>query len=222
MKKWTTVDRTTTPDGKALSLEEHDGDYTIRLDGAVLMTTRQHASEEKAAELACAHLGTKRGARVLIGGLGFGFTLKAALAAAGPEARVTVAELLEPVIAWNRNPALPLAAAALTDPRVTVAPRDVGDLIREASGGFDAIVLDVDNGPAALTLDGNLRLYSTAGLRSMYAALRPRGCVAIWSVNPDAEFVRAMARAGFRAESRTVRSRPGSGSRHTIFLGWAN
>ena len=124
MKKWTTVDRTTTADGKTLSLEEHDGDYTFRIDGAIIMTTRQHASEEKAAELACAHV-NGRDARVLIGGLGFGFTLKAALAAVGPRSRVTVAELLEPVIAWNSNPALPLAATAMRDTRVTVALRDV-------------------------------------------------------------------------------------------------
>jgi spermidine synthase len=220
MKKWTTVERTSTADGKLLTLEEHDGDYTFRIDGAIIMTTRQHASEEKAAELACAHVKGKD-ARVLIGGLGFGFTLKAALAAVGRGSRVVVAELLDPVIEWNRKPELPLAAPAMADPRVTVALRDVCEFIRDSPGGFDAIVLDVDNGPAALIAEQNRWLYTVEGLRSMYAALRPKGCVAIWSVNPSAEFVRAMKTVGFRAEAQTVRARPTSGARHTIFLGWA-
>ena len=149
MKKWTTVDQALTPDGKTISLNEHDGSYAIRVAGIPLMSTRQHASEEKLAELACARVREIRRARVLVGGLGFGFTLKAALAALAADATVVMAEILGSVIAWNRNPAFPLAAEALADPRVVVLQQDVGEVIREARGSFDSIILDVDNGPAA-------------------------------------------------------------------------
>src|ERR1017187_6670302 len=165
MKKWTTLERALTPDGKTISLHEHDGSYTIRVDGAVLMSTRQHGSEEKIAELACAHLKGKRRARVLIGGLGFGSTLKAALSAVAPDATVVVAEILAAVIAWNRNPSFPLAAAAMADPRAIVLQQDVFEAIRQQRNSFDSIVLDVDNGPGALTTDGNDRLYRFAGLQ---------------------------------------------------------
>jgi spermidine synthase len=185
----------------------------------MLMSTRQHASEDLLAELGCAHLRKKRGARVLIGGLGLGFTLKAALAALAPDAAVVVAELLEPVIVWNRNPAFHLAADAMADPRVTVVNQDVGDAIRGARGSFDSIMLDVDNGPAAMSADRNNRLYDNAGLRSARAALRPGGCLAIWSVAPDTTFEKIMAGAGFLVEVRSCRSRPNSGRKHTLFLG---
>lgn len=221
MKKWTHVDATKTPDGRTLTLDEHDGEYTIQVDGSVLMATRQHWSEEKAAEMACAHVKTKPSARVLIGGLGFGFTLKAALASVGPSAKVVVAEILEAVIEWNRRPDLPLARIAMEDPRVEIVLRDVNDVIREGRGGFDAIVLDVDNGPAALTADSNRRLYSPSGLRAVREALRPEGCVAFWAAAPDDPFKAAMAMAGFRVETRVVRAHPNGGRKHTIFLGWA-
>jgi spermidine synthase len=219
MKKWTTVDQALTPDGKTISLHEHDGSYMIRVDGVPLMSTRQHASEEKLAELACSHLRGIRGARVLIGGLGFGFTLRAALAALGADAAVVVAEILGAVIAWNRNAALPLAADALADPRVTVLQQDVGEVIREGRGSFDAIILDVDNGPAALSTDGNRGLYDSTGLRNARAALRPDGCLALWSVAPDLEFERRMMQAGFRVEVQRCRSHVSSGRWHTLFLG---
>jgi spermidine synthase len=219
MKKWTTVDQALTPDGKTISLHEHDGSYMIRVDGVPLMSTRQHASEEKLAELACSYLRGIRGARVLIGGLGFGFTLRAALAALGADAAVVVAEILGAVIAWNRNAALPLAADALADPRVTVLQQDVGEVIREGRGSFDAIILDVDNGPAALSTDGNRGLYDSTGLRNARAALRPDGCLALWSVAPDLEFERRMMQAGFRVEVQRCRSHVSSGRWHTLFLG---
>ena len=139
MKKWTTVDKTLV-DGKTISLDEHDGSYTIRVDGAALMSTRQHGSEEKIAELACAHLKGKRRARVLIGGLGFGFTLKAALSAVGPDATVVVAEILAAVIAWNRNPSFNLAVVAVADPRVIVLQQDVIEVIRQERSGFDTLL----------------------------------------------------------------------------------
>lgn len=219
MKKWTSVDKALTAGGKTISLHEHDGDYTIRVDGATLMSTRQHGSEEKIAELACAHLKAKRRARVLIGGLGFGFTLKASLAALAPDATVVVAEILAAVIAWNRNPSFHLAADGLEDPRVIVLHRDVLEVIGEARGGFDSIILDVDNGPAALSTDGNCRLYGRAGLQSARTALRPGGCLAFWSAAPDPAFEKLMTGAGFTVEVRSCRSRSNSGRRHTLFLG---
>ena len=132
MKKWTLVDQALTPDGKTISLHEHDGSYTIRVDGIELMSTRRHGSEEKIAELACAHVRGKRGARVLIGGLGFGSTLKAALATVAADAGVVVAEILGAVIAWNRNASLPLAADAMKDPRVRVVRPRYGGTIRSS------------------------------------------------------------------------------------------
>jgi len=219
VKKWTSVDKTLTPDGKTISLHEHDGSYTIRVDGAALMSTRQHGSEEKIAELACAHLKGKRRARVLIGGLGFGFTLKAALSAVGPDATVVVAEILAAVIAWNRNPSFNLAFVAVADPRVFVLQQDVIEVIRQERSGFDSIILDVDNGPISLSTDGNDRLYDHAGLRLARIALRPAGCLAFWSAAPDPAFKVLMTRAGFIVDVQGCRSRSNSGCRHTLFLG---
>ena len=219
MKKWIRVDQALTADGKTISLDEHDGSYAIRVDGIPLMSTRQHTSEEKLAELACEHVRGMRRARVLIGGLGFGFTLRAALAAVAGDATVVVAEMLAAVIAWNRNPAFPLASDALADPRVTVTQQDVVEVIREARESFDSIILDVDNGPAALSTGGNGRLYDSAGLKNARAALRPAGCLAVWSVAPDPAFERLMAQAGFTVEARRSRSHGSSGRWHTLLLG---
>jgi len=224
VKKWTSVAKARTLDGKTLALEEHDGSYTIRVDGIELMCTRQHFSEEKLAELACEHLKGKRNARILVGGLGFGFTLRSCLSAVGTDANVVVAEIFTAVIDWNRNPAYHLAADAMADPRVTIVQQDVASVIRQAgmgSGaeGFDSIILDVDNGPTALSTDGNYRLYDDAGLRIAREALRPDGCIAFWSRNPDRPFQKRMIGAGFDVDVRGCRSRPHSGSWHTIFLG---
>jgi len=219
MKKWTCLDKTLTPDGKTISLNEHDGTYSIRVDGADLMSTRRHASEEKVAELACAHAAGLHGARVLIGGLGFGFTLKAALSTLAADATVTVAEILPAVVAWNRNPAYPLAADAMADPRTIVLRKDVGEVIRESRGSFDSIVLDVDNGPSALSTSGNHRLYDYKGLQLARAALRPGGCVAFWSAAPDPAFEELLGRAGFEVDVRRCRPHANSGGWHTIFLG---
>ena len=219
MKQWTTLDRALTPDGQTISLHEHDGSYAIRVDGVPLMSTRQHASEEKLAELACAHVRGIGRARVLIGGLGFGFTLRAALGAVATDATVVMAEILGAVIAWNRNPAFPLAADVLADPRVTVRQQDVAEVIRQARDSFDSIILDVDNGPAALSTGGNRRLYDAAGLHNARAALRPAGCLAVWSVAPDPAFERRMVQSGFTLEVRRCRSHVSSGRWHTLFLG---
>lgn len=219
MKKWTLVDQSLTADGKTVSLVEHDRHYYIRIDSAELMSTRQHGSEERIAGLACAHLKNKRRARVLVGGLGFGFTLKAALAALGPDAVVVTAEILPAVIEWNRNPAFPFAASALADSRVTVLQQDVAEVIRDGTGAYDSIILDVDNGPAALTSEGNARLYDKAGLRTVHTALKVGGCAGFWSAAPDVRFEKALAQAGFAVETHRCRSRGDSGGWHTLFLG---
>ena len=207
------------PDGKIVALDEHDGSYSVRVGGAELMSTRRHASEENLAELACAHTTGISEARILIGGLGFGFTLQAALGVLGPDAIVIVAEILGAVIAWNRDPSLPLAAEAMNDPRVMVLEKDVADVIGESSRAFDSIILDVDNGPDALSTGGNGRLYSTEGLRMSRNALRAGGCLGIWSAAPDAAFERTMAAAGFSVETQRCQARVKAGSWHTIFLG---
>jgi spermidine synthase len=218
LKKWTLVDRATTPDGTAISLHEHDGEYAIRAGGAELMSTRRHASEERIAQLACAHLRAIRGARVLVGGLGFGFTLKAALSAVAADATVVVAEILAAVIAWNRNLPLHPAGDALTDGRVVVLQQDVGEVIRDAHGSFDSIIIDVDNGPAALSMAGNHRLYSYEGLQLTYAALRPGGRAAFWSAAPDRAFERLLARAGFAVKAHRSRAHSNSGAWRTLFV----
>ncbi len=219
MKKWTTIDTALMPDGKTISLREHDGTYAIRVDSAELMSTRRYASEVKLAELACAHLRGIRGARVLIGGLGFGFTLQAALSALTPDASVTVVELFAAVIAWNKNPAFPLAAAALADPRVVLLQKDVRDTIQESPGIFDSIILDVDNGPAALSTAENQRLYDSEGLDAAFAALRPCGCLAVWSAAPDLGFEKLMRRAQFDVGVQRTRAHANSGGWHTLFIG---
>lgn len=220
MKKRNLLEQTSAPDGTVISLGEHDGIYSIRAGTVELMSTRRHASEEDIARLACAHLKEKRCARVLIGGLGFGFTLKAALACLEPDAFVVTAEILAAVIQWNRNPAYPLAGPAMADPRATILQQDVVEVIRGSAGAFDAIILDVDNGPAALTTEGNARLYDDRGLRLIRAALRPGGCAAFWSGTPDAAFEEALTRAGFAPETHRCRAHVRSGPRHTVFVGW--
>ena len=219
MKRWICLETALMPDGQIISLNEHDGSYSVRINGAELMSTRRHASEEKLAELACAHAAEIRGARVLIGGLGFGFTLKAALSSLRGDAAVVVAEIQAAVIAWNRNPSLPLASDALADARVTVLREDVREVIGKNPGGFDSIILDVDNGPAALSTEGNRRLYDLEGLHMARGALRPKGCLAVWSAGPDAAFGKLLARAGFRVEVQRCRAHAKSGGWHTVFLG---
>jgi spermidine synthase len=218
LKKWTLIDQSLTPEGKTISLSEHDGTYSIRIDSAELMSDRRHSSEEKIAELACAHVRTKPRARILVGGLGMGFTLKAALGALAPDAVVIAAEIMPAVIAWNRNPALPFGSAATSDPRVTILAEDVVNVIRNSPACFDSIILDVDNGPAALSAPGNARLYDEAGLRLTLAALKPGGCAGFWSAAPDTAFQRLLARAGFSVEVHRCRSHPNTGPWHTLFI----
>jgi spermidine synthase len=211
LKKWNLIDESLTPAGKAITLWEHDGSYAIRVGAEELMSTRQHASEEKLAELACAGVKEKRRARVLVGGLGFGFTLRAVLAAVAKDTEVVVAELLGAVVKWNRDPALPLGSTALADRRVNVVEHDVVGVIGSVRGHFDCVILDVDNGPVALTAQGNAMLYSDDGISMIRASLRPGGCAAFWSAGSSGRFEKTLTRGGFTVTVERVGS-------HRIFL----
>ena len=219
MKPFECLEQATAPDGTVLTLNRHDADYLVRADGVELMSTRRHHSEERLAELACAPLHDVPGAHVLVGGLGLGFTLRAALRVLAADATVVVAELVAAVIAWNENPDYPLAGAALRDPRVTLRHADVVDVVHESAGRYDAILLDVDNGAAPLTTAGNARLYHDAGIRAAVAAPRPGGRLAYWAAEDDRGFERALRRAGLTVEVTRERAHATSGPRHTLYVG---
>jgi spermidine synthase len=207
-----------TPDGTVLQLYRHDGAYLIRADGVELMSTRRHLSEDKLAEVACAPLATKPKARVLIGGLGLGFTLREALRHLGPDAEVVVAELVAEVIEWNANPAYALSAEAMADPRVRIVHEDVSKVLRNNVGGFHAIMLDTDNGPEGMIMKENSRLYATRGIAATMAALKPEGTIAYWSVGDDPGFVRALENAGLDVKAMKVRAHATSGPFHTLYI----
>ena len=218
MKKLERLAEARTPDGTVLVLFRHDGDYLIRADGAELMSTRHHRSEDQLAALACEPLRETAGARVLIGGLGLGFTLLAALRVLPSDARVVVAELVRAVIDWNENPAYDLAGAALRDERVALRHADVAQVLRESPGTFDAVMLDVDNGPDPMTTSGNGSLYTDTGVRMTSAALRPGGCIVYWSAQDDRKFERTLRRAGLTVETARVWSHGTAGALHTLFV----
>jgi spermidine synthase len=199
-------------------LYQRDVEFVIRVGAIALMSSAAHGSEEDLAEFACSRIAGRVGARVLVGGLGMGFTLAAALRSLAADARVEVVELVPAVVEWNRGPLAHLAGRPLEDARVTVWEGDVVERIRGAREAFDAIVLDVDNGPDAFTVAGNDRLYSPAGLRASLAALRDGGVLGVWSVAPDREFTRRLSQAGFASEAQLVRARRGKGGRHTLWL----
>lgn len=219
MKPTRLLDQATTPDGTPLALYEHDGDFSIRVGGVPLMSTRQHHSEERLAELACAGLRDRRRAAVLIGGLGLGFTLRETLRHVAADATVVVAELIPAVIAWNRDPTFGLAADVIDDPRVEIVTGDVADLLDASPGRFDRIMLDVDNGASALTAAANRGLYSARGLGTARAALRSGGRIAVWSADADPLFVSRMEKAGFAVEVCKARTHTTSGGWNSIFVG---
>ncbi len=209
--------------GEELRLYSRGGDFMILLDRAELMSTRMTGSEEALAVMTCERLGKRprqrQGPHLLIGGYGMGFTLRAALAALGDDARITVVELVPEIIDWARGPMATLMAGCLDDPRVTLVQGDVGAVIAGASSAYDAILLDVDNGPDGLTRTDNNRLYSVRGLAAAKRALAPGGVLAIWSAAPDPVFVRRLASSGFRTEEVVVRARSnGKGPRHVIWF----
>lgn len=207
-----------TPDGTRLDFYRHDGAYLIRADGVELMSTRRHHSEDRLAEVACNPLRDTVDARVLIGGLGLGFTLRAALRSLGPDATIVVAELVAEVIAWNANPAYNLSAEALADPRVRVVNDDVVNVLRANPAGFDAIMLDTDNGPDGMIMQESARLYSAVGVARTIGALRPGGVIVYWSVGDDPQFVTALRHAGREVETLRVRAHETSGPMHTLYV----
>lgn len=221
MKPTVLLGTATIPDTRSqLLLYEHDGNYSITIPGrGELMNSRTHGSEKALADLSCAHLQHGDRARLLIGGLGMGFTLAATLQAVGPGAEVVVAELVPEVVDWNRDVLGEAAGHPLADPRCSVHIGDVGDILRQPGSGFDAIILDVDNGPGAMIRAANDWLYGPAGLAAIARALRPAGVLSVWSAGPDRRFVKRMTRAGFRVDERIVRPhRAGKGARHCIWI----
>src|SRR3569833_2881662 len=205
MKPMERLGEARTPKGSRIELYRHDGSYLLRADGIELMSSRRHLSEDRLAEVACAPLADKPNVRVLIGGLGLGFTLREALRVLGADAEVVVAELLAEVIAWNADPSYGISVEAMRDPRVQVKQDDVVNVLRDNRGGFDAIMLDTDNGADGMLMSDNAPLYKNSGVSDTVAALRPGGAIVYWSVSDDPKFVRGLRRAGLNVVSFFVR-----------------
>lgn len=220
MVPWELLASAPVPGGTGeLSLYKRGEEFSIRVGNRELMNSRVHGSEESLAELASARIAERPQPRILIGGLGMGYTLAAALRRIGAAGRVVVAELVPAVVTWNRGPLSGLAGRPLEDERVTVREADVARILQEERGAYDAILLDVDNGPEGLVREGNDWLYARPGLEAALAALRPSGVLAVWSSGPNRVFAQRLRRVGFvveefRAHARDVRG----GRRHTIWL----
>lgn len=213
------IDTARIPGGDELRLFRRGADFMIVLDRNELMSSRMSGSEEALATMTCERLGDRPAPHMLIGGYGMGFTLRAALARLDAKARLTVAELVPEIIAWARGPMAALAAGCLDDPRVILRERDVAELIAEGAGAYDAILLDVDNGPDGLVRLANDRLYAPSGLALARAALKPGGVLAIWSAGSDAVFARRLAKSGFAVDEVVVKARSnGKGPRHVIWF----
>lgn len=206
-------------EGRELGLYQRGSDYFIKIVGGQdLMNTRAHASEDALGTIACKGLREKTAARVLIGGLGMGFTLAASLKALATDAQVVVAEIVPGVVEWNRGVLGSFAGRPLDDPRTQIHAVDVTELLKNERAGFDAVVLDVDNGPDGLTRASNEWLYSREGLSVLFEALRPGGALAIWSAGPDRAFTRRLRAARFGVEEIPVRAHGGKGARHVIWI----
>ena len=218
MKRHERLGEAFTPTGSRLELIRHDGAYLIRADGIELMSTRRHLSEDRLAEVACAQVATVPNARVLIGGLGLGFTLRAALRLLPPEAEVVVAELVAEVIAWNANPDYALSAEAMRDPRTRVVHDDVVNVLKANPEGFNAIMLDTDNGPDGMLMADNAPLYSRLGIETTKAALRPGGTLAYWSVGEDRAFANALRQSRLTVETLLVRAHETAGPMHMLYV----
>lgn len=221
MDRWITIKSTTIPGSDTeLTLSQCNDDFAIRVSGLTgdLMNSRRHHSEDALAEFACTRLGAIENAQILVGGLGMGFTLAAVLKTVGVSAEVTVAELVPAVVEWNRDLLGRCAGRPIEDSRTRVHLGDVADLLKQRADKFDAILLDIDNGPEPMTHSDNEWLYSPAGLKRIYEKLRPEGIVTIWSARADQAFTNRLKKTGFNVQLRTVRARPGKGSRHTIFV----
>ncbi len=220
MKPWILLDVAQVPgDESELRLYRRDEEFSIRAGNRELMNSRVHGSEDALGELACAKIAERPRPRVLIGGLGMGYTLRAALHGLGAQGRVIVAELIPAVVAWNLGPLGELAGHPLRDDRVTVREVDVAVILRAEQLAYDAILLDVDNGPKGFTRKGNDWLYAKGGLSAVFAALRPGGLLAVWSAGPDRAFSDRLRKSGFTVEEVCVRARDArSGARHTIWI----
>jgi spermidine synthase len=220
MKPWELLGETVTADGTTLTLTRHDRELVILANGRPLMSSRMHGSEEALATFGCHRARTLEAPCVLVGGLGMGFTLRAALDLLPRAATVVVGELVPAVVEWNRGPLGPLADHPLSDSRVQIVEGDVGATLRASRSRFDAILLDVDNGPTALTATHNEDLYNDRGISSARAALRPGGTLAVWSSREDRRFEQRLRYGGFEVKTERVRARlKKGGPQHVIFLG---
>jgi spermidine synthase len=220
LRPWELLGQSRTPDGEDLSLTRQGNELVILAGGKPLMSSRMHGSEEALASLGCHTVRQRSQPCVLVGGLGMGFTLRATLDLLPADAVVVVAELVPAVVDWNRGPLGPLAGHPLEDPRVRVEVGDVATTLRASRRRFDAVLLDVDNGPKAFTATDNTRLYSDEGLAAAHAALTDGGVLAVWSAWDDRRFEQRLRFAGFTVTVERVRARlKKGGPRHTIFLG---
>lgn len=221
MVPWQLLDSAPVPgENQELRLYRRGGEFSIRVNGSELMNSRAHGSEQAMARLACARIASLASPLVLIGGLGMGYTLAAALNRLGATGRVVVAEIVPAVVAWNRGPLGALAGDPLADGRVSVREADVARILLAEPRSYDAILMDVDNGPRGLTRKGNDWLYSRTGLAAAHAALRPAGVFALWSASPNPAFTRRLCQAGFTVDERPVPARgPRGAGRHTIWIG---
>lgn len=218
MLPWQKLDETTMPGGGPMTLMQRGTEFSVMSGTITLMNSRMSHSEEQLANLSAQRLGARPAPRILIGGLGLGFTLRAALACFATDSEITVAELVPEIVQWARGPLSPLHGDSLDDPRVRIHLGDVATAI-SAAKPFDAILLDVDNGPDGLFRPANDRLYNAAGLAAAKAALSPGGHLAIWSSHPDTRFTRRLKQTGMQVDEITVRARPnGKGDRHTLWF----
>ena len=222
MKPWTTIGEAVSPDGTLLELVEHDGEFVIKADNLPLMGTRTHFSEVELARLVCEQLPPRAG--VMIGGLGIGYTLRAALDLLPRDGTAVQVELVPEVVEWNRGPLATFADHPLDDSRVQLVLDDVDKVIRKARNEFDAIMLDVDNGPSPQFDERNAWLYTDNGLKAIRGALRSGGRVSIWSAYDVPQFPAHLRRNGFRADRHRIRAHKGrngeGGTHHVIFTGW--
>jgi spermidine synthase len=218
MKPWVLLATASIPGGGEMGLYQHVKDFAIRVGRDELMNSISHGSENALASLAIAKLGSRTARRVLIGGLGMGFTAAATLRDLGDDGQVTIAELMPAVVEWIRGPLAHLAGYPLNDPRVAVHVGDVAELLRRDRAVYDVILLDVDNGPQALTSSANHWLYGAKGLANAFAALRPGGVLAVWSAGAEPAFTRRLRQAGFVVELTDARAHGNRGTRFVIWL----
>ena len=220
MSNWDLIETTVIPgSGGEMQLFQSEGEYSISVEGSgVLMSTWAHQSEDALAELACRKIAGRPNPRILIGGLGMGFTLAAALRYLGDDAEVVVAELVPGVVAWNRGVLGKYAGHPLQDARTTIKEGDVAKLLRKERQAFDSILLDVDNGPEGMTRKKNDWLYTEDGLTEAYTALRPGGILAIWSAGPSRNFRERLRKVGYTVQQNRVPEQDDKGDLHAIWL----